>query len=148
MSSNSRSLLFLLRRCVTGRQQPLPLLSVSSGIQARGSWLSHRGCHLLQQQTGTSACLQSSFRPLLVLKLTHLGLCTKVSCSCVPPWFLHGPSLVIKRATESQKFLVCLCAGWRTMGRRVPATASLPFRTRQEGGLPRASERSAMVLLS
>lgn len=76
MSGSGRSLLFFLRRCVTGRQTRL-----SSGIQAGGSWSSHRCCHLLQQQTRTTACRQRSFQPLSVLKLNHLGLCTKVSSS-------------------------------------------------------------------
>lgn len=77
MSGSGRSLLFLLRRCVTGRQTRL-----SSGIQAGGSWSSHRCCHLLQQQTRTPACRQRAFQPLSVLKLNHFGLCTKVSSSC------------------------------------------------------------------
>lgn len=147
MSGSGRSLLFLLRRCVTGRQTRL-----SSGIQAGGSWSSHRCCHLLQQQTRTPACRQRAFQPLSVLKLNHFGLCTKVSSSCC--CILSDTDRRWHRQSFSGgKFAqdICTCffsAGRSTMGGGVPTTASLPVRTRQEGGLHCASERSAMVLLS
>lgn len=84
MSSSGRSLLLLLQRCVTGRQTRL-----LSGFRVVGSWSSHRCCHLLQQQTRTTLYLQRSFQPSPVLKLSHLGLCTKVSLH----FGLHGPTL-------------------------------------------------------
>lgn len=77
MSGGGRSLLLLLQQCVTGRQTRL-----LSGFQAGGSWLSHRCCHLIQQQTKTNLYRQRSFQPSPVLNWHHLGLCTKVSLSC------------------------------------------------------------------
>ncbi|XP_075903262.1 G-rich sequence factor 1 isoform X2 [Nelusetta ayraudi] len=94
MSGSGRSLLFLLRRCVTGRQTRL-----SSGIQAGGSWSSHRCCHLLQQQTRTPACRQRSFQPLSVLKLNHVGLCTKAGA----PWEEEYPPLPAYQSEPDKK---------------------------------------------
>lgn len=147
MSGSGRSLLFLLRRCATGRQTRL-----SSGIQAGGSWASHRCCHLLQQQSRTSECPQTSFQPLPVLKLSHLGLCTKVSSSCCSI-LGHADRRWHRQSFSGAKITFVFCvwffsAGRSTMGGGVPTTASLPVRPRQEGGLHCPSERSAMVLLS
>lgn len=138
MSGSGRSLLLLLQRCVTGRQTRL-----FSGIQAGGSWSSHQYGHLLQQQTRTTWYRRRSCQPLQLLKPNHLGLCTKVnlSCYCTLALSIHSAS---KRSHELTASVV---AGRSTMGGWVSAPASLPLRTRQEGGLHCAGERSAMVLL-
>ncbi|XP_073321399.1 G-rich sequence factor 1 [Pagrus major] len=75
MSGNSKSLLFLLRRCVAVRQLTLP-----TGIRTRGGVLSAR-CGFIQQRTWTSStrtvCLQRLCQLQSALKTSQYSFCTK-----------------------------------------------------------------------
>ncbi|KAM7391125.1 hypothetical protein PAMP_021839 [Pampus punctatissimus] len=77
MACNSRSVLFLLRRCASVRQ-----LTLSAGIKTRGGVLSGRcGFIQLQQTTSTTRtdCLRSLSQPQPALKISQHSLCTKVT---------------------------------------------------------------------
>lgn len=74
MSGNSKSLLFLLQRCVAVRQLTLPV-----GIKSRGR------CGFVPQRTWTSAtpavCLQRVGQLRCSVTTSRYNLCTKVSVS-------------------------------------------------------------------
>ncbi|KAM7415640.1 hypothetical protein PAMA_017934 [Pampus argenteus] len=77
MACNSRSVLFLLRRCASVRQ-----VTLSAGIKTRGGVLSGRcGFIQLQQRTPTTRtdCLRSLCQPQPALKGSQHSLCTKVT---------------------------------------------------------------------
>uniref|UniRef100_UPI0037E926CC G-rich sequence factor 1 n=1 Tax=Semicossyphus pulcher TaxID=241346 RepID=UPI0037E926CC len=78
MSSNSKSLLFLLQRCVAVRQ-----VTLSTGVKTRGSVLTSR---FVQQRTWTSTprtvCLQRLCELQSAVKTSQYSFCTKTGASC------------------------------------------------------------------
>ncbi|XP_040010661.1 G-rich sequence factor 1 [Xiphias gladius] len=80
MSCNSRSLLFLLRRCVAARQAAL-----ATGVAARGGALAG-SCGVVQRRTWASAARAARVprlcRPLSAAGPSQLGLCTKAPGPC------------------------------------------------------------------
>ncbi|XP_044051895.1 G-rich sequence factor 1 [Siniperca chuatsi] len=80
MSCNSKSLLFLLQRCVAVRQ-----VTLSAGIKTRSSVLSGR-CGFIQQRTWTSTtgtmCLQRLCELQSAVKSSQYSFCTKAGAPC------------------------------------------------------------------
>ncbi|KAM7018100.1 G-rich sequence factor 1 [Tautogolabrus adspersus] len=78
MSGNSKSVLFLLQRCVAVGQ-----VTLSTGIKTRGSVLSSK---LIQQRTWTSkpptVCLQRLCELQPAVKTSQYSFCTKAGTSC------------------------------------------------------------------
>ncbi|XP_045931489.1 G-rich sequence factor 1 isoform X2 [Micropterus dolomieu] len=80
MSCNSKSLLFLLQRCVAVRQ-----VTLSTGIKTRSSVLSGR-CGFIQQRTWTSTtgtvCLQRLCQLQSAVKTSRYSFCNKAGAPC------------------------------------------------------------------
>lgn len=78
MACNSKSVLLLLRRCVSLRH-----VTLSAGIKTRGGVLSAR-CGFIQQRTPTTRtdCLRSLCQLQPALKSIQQSLCTKAGAPC------------------------------------------------------------------